>query len=55
MLLDDVLSELDGKRRQALVDLLKDHQSILTTTDADTVLDYFARGSHKLLAGGQTP
>jgi DNA replication and repair protein RecF len=50
LLLDDVLSELDGHRRQALVEMLKDHQSILTTTDADTVLDYFANGSHKLLA-----
>lgn len=50
LLLDDVLSELDGSRRQALVEMLAGHQSILTTTDADTVLDYFARGSHKLLA-----
>lgn len=52
LLLDDVLSELDGSRRQALVEMLKDYQSILTTTDADTVLDYFATGSHKLLALG---
>ncbi|HVX58235.1 MAG TPA: DNA replication and repair protein RecF [Candidatus Saccharimonadales bacterium] len=50
LLLDDVLSELDGARRQALVEMLSDHQSILTTTDADTVLDYFASGSHKILA-----
>lgn len=50
LLLDDVLSELDGSRRQALVDLLKDHQSILTTTDADTVLEYFTTGTQKVLA-----
>lgn len=52
LLLDDVLSELDGARRQALVEMLKDYQSILTTTDADTVLEYFATGSHKILALG---
>jgi DNA replication and repair protein RecF len=39
MLLDDVMSELDGARRQALVDLLRaaSGQSVITTTDVDHV------------------
>lgn len=39
MLLDDVMSELDGVRRTALVDLLRsgEGQSVITTTDADHV------------------
>lgn len=41
-LLDDVFSELDGSRRRALVDRLKNHQTIITTTDADAVVEYFA-------------
>lgn len=49
LLLDDVLSELDGARRQALVDILKDHQSILTTTDADAAVDHFS-SSAKLIS-----
>ena len=49
LLLDDVFSELDGKRRRALVELLAGRQAILTTTDADAVLEYFDRG-HKLIA-----
>lgn len=49
LLLDDVLSELDGARRQALVDILKDHQSILTTTDADAAVDHFSN-SAKLIS-----
>jgi DNA replication and repair protein RecF len=40
-LLDDVFSELDGARRQALVDYLKDHQTIITTTDADAIIEHF--------------
>jgi DNA replication and repair protein RecF len=39
LLLDDVFSELDGKRRHALAGFLKDHQTFITTTDADLVLD----------------
>lgn len=50
-LLDDVFSELDSARRRALVDFLADHQSIITTTDADAVVDYFAEG-HNLIALG---
>jgi DNA replication and repair protein RecF len=39
MLLDDVMSELDGDRRQALVELLRggSGQSVITTTDVDHV------------------
>jgi DNA replication and repair protein RecF len=39
MLLDDVMSELDGSRRQALVDLLRSGsgQSVVTTTDVEHV------------------
>lgn len=49
-LLDDVFSELDGKRRQALVKKLKKYQTIITTTEADAVLEYFAAGDHKLIS-----
>lgn len=37
LLLDDVFSELDGARRHALTAFLKDHQSFITTTDADVI------------------
>ena len=47
-LLDDVFSELDGVRRRALVELLKNNQAIITTTDADAVIEYFDDG-HKLI------
>lgn len=48
LLLDDVFSELDGSRRRALVERLKDHQTIITTTDAEAVLEYFS-GIYKLI------
>lgn len=38
LLLDDVFSELDGRRRHALTEFLKDYQTFITTTDADIVL-----------------
>lgn len=41
LLLDDVFSELDGKRRQALTKFLEDHQTFITTTDADVVVQHF--------------
>lgn len=41
-LLDDVFSELDGARRHALVDYLKNHQVIITTTDADSALKHLS-------------
>jgi recombinational DNA repair ATPase RecF len=39
MLLDDVMSELDHARRQALIDLLRtgSGQSVITTTDLEHV------------------
>jgi len=42
LLLDDVFSELDGKRRHALTDYLVRYQTLITTTDADIVLKHFA-------------
>jgi len=47
-LLDDVFSELDSARRRALVNYLKDQQTIITTTDADAVVEYFA-GQHTII------
>jgi len=41
LLLDDVFSELDGKRRHALTDYLAPYQTFITTTDADVVLQHF--------------
>jgi len=41
LLFDDVFSELDGRRRQALIAFLKPYQSFITTTDADVVIDHF--------------
>jgi DNA replication and repair protein RecF len=48
-LLDDVFSELDGARRRALVDHLKKYQTIITTTDAESVVEYFSQG-HKIIS-----
>ena len=48
-LLDDVFSELDGSRRRHLVEYLNDYQSLITTTDADAVLEYFAN-RHNLIS-----
>ncbi len=42
LLLDDVFSELDGARRKALTNFLKDYQTIITTTDADIVVQHFS-------------
>ena len=42
LLLDDVFSELDGGRRQALTNFLKDYQTFITTTDADVILHHFS-------------
>jgi len=50
-LLDDVFSELDGSRRRALVERLSGHQTIITTTDAEAVLEYFSE-SHKVIPLG---
>lgn len=42
LLLDDVFSELDGSRRRSLTKHLRNHQSFITTTDADIVAHHFA-------------
>lgn len=42
LLLDDVFSELDGSRRRALTNFLKEYQTVITTTDADVVLKDFS-------------
>lgn len=47
-LLDDVFSELDGARRKHLVAHLKGYQSIITTTDAEAVMEYFSKDAHLL-------
>jgi DNA replication and repair protein RecF len=44
LLLDDVFSELDGKRRHALTAHLKTYQTFITTTDADIVAKNFTAG-----------
>lgn len=41
LLLDDVFSELDGARRRALTEHLQNHQTFITTTDADIVVQHF--------------
>lgn len=46
LLLDDVFSELDGARRQALTNYLHDYQTFITTTDADVVVHHFMDKSH---------
>ncbi len=51
LLLDDVFSELDGARRKSLTEVLKDHQTFITTTDADVVVGYFLDKSHVILTG----
>lgn len=48
LLLDDVFSELDGARRRHLVKALKGYQTIITTTDAEAILEYFA-DKHNLI------
>ena len=46
LLLDDVFSELDASRRQALAMLAKDYQTLITTTDADAIIEHFLEGYH---------
>ena len=49
LLLDDVFSELDGSRRRLLADATNGYQTIITTTEADVVIDHFA-GRHSVIA-----
>jgi DNA replication and repair protein RecF len=51
LLLDDVFSELDGKRRHALTDYLAPYQTFITTTDADLVLEHFTESCHVIPLG----
>lgn len=44
MLLDDVFSELDGKRRRLLAERLQSTQTFITTTDADAIVKSFLKG-----------
>jgi DNA replication and repair protein RecF len=46
LLLDDVFSELDGARRQALTKFLQPYQTFITTTDADVVVQHFTEAAH---------
>ncbi len=41
LLLDDVFSELDGKRRKSLTEVISGYQTFITTTDADVVVQHF--------------
>jgi len=51
LLLDDVFSELDGARRQALTEFIKDYQSFITTTDADVVSKKFTKAARLITLG----
>ncbi len=46
LLLDDVFSELDGARRQALTRFLQPYQTFITTTDADVVVQHFTQNAN---------
>lgn len=46
ILLDDVFSELDASRRQAITKYLKNYQTIITTTDADVVIKGFKKNTN---------
>lgn len=48
LLLDDVFSELDGKRRHAITEHLQQYQTFITTTDADIVVKNFASNANVL-------
>jgi DNA replication and repair protein RecF len=49
ILLDDVFSELDASRRQAITKYLKDYQTIITTTDADVVIKGFSKSFNTIV------
>ena len=51
ILLDDVFSELDGSRRLALTEYFKEHQAIITTTDADAIVKSFLDGYNVITTG----
>ncbi len=49
ILLDDVFSELDASRRQAITKYLKNYQTIITTTDADVVIKGFKKNTNLIM------
>ena len=51
LLFDDVFSELDGARRLALTKNLSGYQTVITTTDADVVVQHFM-GSNNIIPLG---
>ncbi len=53
LLLDDVFSELDGRRRGYLLERLNDHQTLITTTNADSVTRAWPR-PHSVIETGHT-
>lgn len=48
LLLDDVFSELDGSRRSLLTKYLEDHQTLITTTDADITQKRFSNTTNTI-------
>jgi DNA replication and repair protein RecF len=52
MLLDDVFSELDGRRRRKLAEALQNNQTFITSTDADIVVSHFGKNCHIIPLGG---
>lgn len=53
LLLDDVFSELDAARRHALAELAKTYQTLITTTDADAIIEHFQDGYHIIVTEPQ--
>ena len=53
LLLDDVFSELDGRRRRLLAHLLQDSQTFITTTDADVAIEHFGTLAHIIPLEGE--
>ncbi len=51
LLLDDVFSELDGRRRRMMAQSLVGHQTFITTTDADAIVKSYI-GDYKVIATG---
>lgn len=45
ILLDDVFSELDSKRRTALINFIANHQTFITTTDADLITQHIVHSN----------
>lgn len=51
LLLDDVFSELDANRRAYLVERLNEYQTIITSTDADSVAANLPKNYHLISTG----